>query len=253
MILDETYFSYINLAHRQDRNIRMQLELDRIGLKAERFEAIKTDSRNWDYSKTKVMRNRTAGAIGCHYSQVAVMEKAFEKNQHAGVLEDDLIFCSDFKDRMEIVNGFTNNNDWDIFWFGGTYHLEPTWHKSIRGRHLHPDIKNDCECTLNKDWEPVYTNHEIDKNIVRTYGCWSTYAYIVNFNSIEKILTLLEENVHRSMGIDWLFIKLQPQLKTFSFNPGMVKQYNNQSDIGEGITNFEGFSNLGSHWFKDKL
>lgn len=248
MILDETYFSYINLAHRQDRNIRMQLELDRIGLKAERFEAIKTDSRTWDYSKTKVMRNRTAGAIGCHYSQVAVMQKAFEKNQHAGVLEDDLIFCSDFKERMDHVEIFTENNDWDIIWLGGTYHLEPTWHQSIKGRHLHHDMKNDCNCDLNKDWEP--TSHAY---INRTFGCWSTYGYIVNWYSLEKILKLLEENVHRSMGIDWLFIKLQPQLKTFAFNPGMVKQYNNQSDIGKGITNFEGFNSLGSHWWSDKI
>ena len=239
---------YINLKHRQDRNIRMQLELDRVGIKAGRFEALKTDEHKCDESKVRIMRNRTPGAIGCHYSQVAVMQQAFDKGCDAMVLEDDLVFCSDWQSRISIIKNFMENNDWDIFWLGGTYHLEPTWHHSIKGRHLHPDLKNDCNCTLNKDWEPT------DNSLInRTYGCWSTYAYIVNYNSIAKILKMLDDNVHRSMGIDWLFIKLQPQLKTFAFNPGCVKQYNNHSDIGKGITNFEGFNRLGEHWFKDKL
>ena len=33
----------------------------------------------------------------------------------------------------------------------------------------------------------------------------------------------------------------------------MAKQYDNQSDIGNGITYFSEFSKLGSFWFADKM
>ena len=98
-----------------------------------------------------------------------------------------------------------------------------------------------------------------DPRIIRTYGCFCTYAYIINKNSLEKIIKLLDENVHLSMGIDWLFILLQPRLKTFAFVPGMVKQMDNQSDIGDGITVFSGFSKLNGteensrYWWQNKM
>jgi hypothetical protein len=89
--------------------------------------------------------------------------------------------------------------------------------------------------------------------MIRTYGCWGTYAYIINYNSLEKILSLLDENVSTSHAIDWLFIKLQPQLKTYAFNPGMAKQYDGKSDIVEGIRTFSSFSCVGPHWFSDTV
>jgi hypothetical protein len=55
-----------------------------------------------------------------------------------------------------------------------------------------------------------------------------------------------------SMGIDWLFILLQPNLKTYAFNPGCVKQIDNKSDIGDW-TQFSAFSNLGAHWWADTI
>jgi GR25 family glycosyltransferase involved in LPS biosynthesis len=217
-------------------------EMYRIGITAERFDAFKTDEHKWDEKKVSVMRNRTPGAIGCFYSQMAVMKKALELKKHAFVMEDDLIFCSDFKDRMKIVEDFTSNNKWDIIWLGGTYHLEPVWH--VKG---HPQLPQ-CNCTLNVDF--TQTNN---LRIVQTYGCWSTYAYIVNVDSIPKVLRMLEDVIPISMGIDWSFILLEPKLKTFAFVPGMVKQYDNTSDIGTGVTKFSGFALLGSHWWADKM
>lgn len=239
---------YINLDHRTDRNIRMVRELDRIGLTALRIRGMLPDEFDLTDPKLQVMANRTKGAIGCHYSQVKAMQSALELNQHALVMEDDLVFCSDFHERMNIIESFLNKNEWDVFWLGGTYHKEPTWHKSIDGKHTHPDLQ-ECNCLLNKDWEQTNNKH-----IVRTYGCWSTYAYIVNVKSISKILKLLEDNIDLSMGIDWLFILLQPDLKTFAFNPGCVKQYDNQSDIGKGVTRFSAFrKSCGEHYFKDTM
>jgi len=247
-VLMNCYTSFINLDSRPDRLVRMEAELKRIGLSAARTRGILPHEVRVSQEKVAVMQNRTPGAIGCHYSQISIMAQAYFHGWNAFVMEDDLIFCSDFHARMKHAVKFLSENEWDVFWLGGTYHKQPTWHRSINGKHTHPDLQM-CHCGLNKDWEPT-----TDEKIVRTYGIWSTYAYIVNYNSILKILKLLDDNVHLSMGIDWLFILLQPQLNTFAYNPGMVKQYDNQSNIGNGITKFSNFEfACGKHWFADKI
>lgn len=248
-MLENIHAEYINLDRRPDRNKHMVDELSRVGITAERRigllpeEVMKVHSMD----KLNTMYQRTKGAIGCHYSQVEIMKEALEQNKHVWVMEDDLVYCDDIRYRLSIIDQFCSTHPWDIIWLGGTYHNEPTWHKSINGKHIHPDLQM-CNCTLNRDWEPTDNLY-----IVRTYGCWSTYSYIINKDSIVQILDLLDQNVYRSMGIDWLFILLQPQLNTFAFNPGCVRQFNNQSNIGNGITDFDSFSTLGNHWFKSTL
>jgi len=243
----DVYVEYINLPSRSDRNDKMIKELDRVGIKAIRRIGLLPEQVNQPADKLWAMQNRTPGAIGCHYSQVATMEEALRLGKHAWVQEDDLIYCSDLQERLVHIGEFLDTHEWDIFWLGGTYHKEPTWHHSVNGQHTHPDLQM-CKCELNRDWEPTD-----DPQIVRTYGAWSTYSYIVNKKRIKHILDLLDQNVYRSMGIDWLMILLQPNLHTYAFNPGCCRQYNNQSNIGTGITNFDGFQTLGPHWFKDTL
>ena len=241
----DCYASYINLDHREDRNGRMKEELERVGINAVRTRGMYPHEYSGDMSKVQVMWNRTKGAVGCHYSQVNIMQTALDMGKSAFVMEDDVVFAQDTIKRLDYAQEFLNNHDWDIFWLGGTFHLNPPqWHNA---NHTNPELRN-CDCTLNKDVECTE-----DPRILRTYGCWGTYAYIVNYNSLPKILKLLEDNVHESIGIDWLFIKLQPKLNCYCFAPAMAKQYDNQSDIGNGITYFSEFSKLGSFWFADKM
>lgn len=247
--LEDIYAEYVNLDSRPDRNEHMVAELLRVGVKAIRRRGLlpKEVQQFVSHNKLKVMWDRTKGAVGCHYSQIAVIEEALRQNKHAWVMEDDLIYCDDIQDRLKIISDFCSNNDWDIIWLGGTYHKEATWHKSENGKHTHPDLQM-CSCNLNRDWEPTDNPY-----IVRTYGCWSTYSYIVNRKRIPLILERLDYNVEISMGIDWLMILLQPNLNCFAFNPGCVKQMDNKSNIGEGITYFSTFQNLGEHWFKHNM
>lgn len=241
MILDDSYCAYINLTSRPDRNEHMQKELHRIGIEAERFEAYLPGY--YPEHKYEVMRRRTPGAIGCHLSQREVMIRALIGSQHAVVMEDDLVFCDDFQERVVIIEEFISKNQWDIFWMGGTYHKEPTWHKNP-----HPQDLKECHCNLNRDYEPTE-----NKNIVRTYGAFSTHCYIVNYSSITNILESLDSVISYSYGIDHAFIRLQPELKTFAFDPGCVKQMDGQSNIGNGMTYFSGFEKLGPHWYADKM
>lgn len=241
-LIKDSHAAFINLDHRKDRLKAMRRELQRAGIEAERFPGLKPDdviNKLVPAEKVSVMKNRTPGAIGCHYSQVGVMMEAFTRNKHAFVMEDDLIFCSDFNERIAIFEDFLKDKPWDVIWLGGTYHKNPTWHAAG-----HPQLP-ECNCTIGKDVEATDS-----KYIVRTYGAWSTYAYIVNKDSLDKIIQMLDEKVHLSMGIDWLFILLSPQLYTYAFVPGCVRQQDGRSDIGNGDTIFSNFKKLGPHWFE---
>lgn len=243
----DCYTAYINLDHRVDRNTKMVKELERVGINAVRQRGMYPEEYTGDQQKAKKMReyNSKGGAIGCHYSQVRVMEKALEMGMDAFVLEDDVVFATDVKERLAYAEKYLADKEWDIFWLGGTYHLNPpVWHDEF---HTNPDLSF-CDCKLNRDVELTD-----DPRIVRTYGIWSTYAYIVNYDSLPKILKMLDDNVHLSHSIDWLFIYLQPRLKTYAFVAGMAKQYDNPSNIQHGDMKFSEFSRLGIYWFSDKM
>lgn len=248
---DKIHGEYCNLDIRPDRNEKMIAELNRVGLqdviKRRRsfpWQELWDSYNDEEKERVGVMHRRTAGAIGCHFSQVAVMEEALKQGKHAWVCEDDLVFCDDMHERLDIIFKFLNTHEWDIFWFGGTYHIDTWWHKLENGEHTNSDLTM-CHCTLNKDFE------ETDNpNIRRTYGAFSTHCYLVNKDRIPYVLQLLDHHVHWSMGIDWIMILEQPNLNCYAFNPGCVIQHDNQSNIGNGISVFSGFARLGEHWFK---
>lgn len=228
------YASFINLDSRPDRLDHMLKELAHVNLKAIRTRGKLPVEFNLEDPKLQTMRNRTPGAIGCHFSQVQVMKDAYKQEKHAMVLEDDLIFCSDFQKRMGYISGWAELNQWDVIWLGATFHAPPYWHPVGPSK-----MRPNCSANLGKDCETTS-----DSRMMRTYGAFSTHAYLVNYESIPKILDLFDVHLHESIGIDWLFIKLQPQLRCFSFVPGCVKQMDNQSNIGTGITRWSGFLQL---------
>lgn len=235
------YASFVNLDHRQDRLTHMLEQLNRVGLNATRTRGMKPhevlDRKIATIEQVGTMMRRTEGAVGCHYSQVQVMKDAKERQQHALVMEDDLIFCEDFMARMDYIeNWMVTHTNWDVIWLGASFHVNPPyWHNKGGSQ----DSRNSASANLGFDAKCTD-----DPRMIRTYGAFATFAYIVNVASIDKILRLFDEHIHKSIGIDWLFILLQPQLNCFSFVPGCVKQMDNQSDIGNGITRWSGFLQL---------
>ena len=236
---------YINLGHRTDRRDRMENELSKVNLSAERIDGMYYDQYAGDRNIIQKMLSKSQGAVGCFFSHVKAMEKALHEGKSAFIMEDDLVLASDIQKRLDYAQYFLNNHpDWDILWLGGTYHLDPPrWH--CEGHN--PDLQ-DCGCDLKKDVEITE-----DPRIVRTYGIWSTYAYIINHRSLGKILNMIEKNTANSYAIDHLFIKLQPNLKTYAFVPAMAKQYDNQSNIQKGVMQFSLFAELGAYWWADKM
>lgn len=242
MLIENSYIAFVNLDHRTDRLNHMSKELGRIGLNANRVRGIKPEEIN--DPRTEVMRRRTPGAIGCHFAQVSVMEESLKQNKHAWVMEDDIIFCDDFNKRISYIEKWMKSNDWDVFWLGSSFHVNPPYWHRVGKSGMPPD------CSAQLGYDVKCTD---DPRIVRTYGAYVTFAYIVNARSIQKILDLFNEHLHTSIGIDWLFIKLQPQLKCFSFVPGCVMQMDNISDIGQGMTVWSGQLNNGPYVFQKRM
>lgn len=232
MLIDDTYVSFVNLSERKDRLHHMTTELTRVGLPINRTPGLKPAEVMAVVPpfRLQVMLNRTPGAIGCHFSQVQVMQNALAAGQHAWVLEDDVVFCDDLGKRLDYLDKFCGEHPWDILWMGGTVHVNPPhwWAKREPFR--------DAELTD-------------DPRLLRAFGSFCTYSYIVNRDSIDKVLGGLDHWLDRSMGIDWAMIMLQPTLFTYAFVPGCCKQYDNQSNIGTGITKFSNFKNLGPYWW----
>lgn len=236
-LIDNSYVAFVNLDIRRDRLTRMTTSLQKAGLGsvAQRMPGMlppEAIAYAGGPKRLEVMLNRTPGAIGCHFSQVKIMKEALLRKKHAFVMEDDLVFCGDFQKRLEHMDGFLFDRDWDVLWLGATFHINPPW--------WHKELGRDAELTS-------------DPRMVRTFGAFCTYAYIVNAESIPKVLAGLDEILHLSMGIDWAFIQMQPRLACYAFVPGSVIQYDNQSNIGKGVTTFSGFKKLGAYWWADKM
>jgi GR25 family glycosyltransferase involved in LPS biosynthesis len=72
-----------------------------------------------------------------------------------------------------------------------------------------------CEDFIDRmdNFQNFLTNNEWD---ILWFGGSSKEGYLVNYNSIPKILHLLEEVIYGSTAIDHSFIMIDPYIKTFS-------------------------------------
>lgn len=221
--------------HRVDRLQHMEFELSKAQVKAIRHRGKRPQEYDLNDPRVRIMRDRTPGAISCHFGQVGIIQTAQAMGLNALVFEDDCVFCSDFKERLEIIEEFTETNLWDIIWLGASFHVNPPFWHPIG----HSKMAPNCSAQLGRDAETTD-----NPRIMRTFGAFSTHAYIVNVKSIDRILGLFDQHIHESIGVDWLAIKLQPHLRCFAFVPGCVKQMDGRSDIGTGDTIWSGFLKL---------
>jgi GR25 family glycosyltransferase involved in LPS biosynthesis len=259
-LIKDSLVAYVNLDHRNDRRQHMLNQFDRfpdIFSYSVRVKGMTPEEWPYKAYQMKAMLARPQkGAIGCYLSQEKIMKQALQQNKHAFVMEDDLIFCSDLEKRLEYIDNWRCCNlgekieierKWDAVWLGATFHIGKPWW----------DEKRKPEEQLGRDAELTD-----DPRMIRTYGSFCTYAYIVNRNSIQKVLSLLDEFLPQSIGIDHSMINISQKLHTFAFVPGCVKQMDNLSDQipGSGhITEFSRFSKLNgteensAYWYQDRM
>jgi GR25 family glycosyltransferase involved in LPS biosynthesis len=221
-------FKYINLKSRVDRKNRVDAYLKNNGIIAERFDAIK-DFSNCNINFGKNYNDGTKGCFLSHYNII----KEYDSNKVLGILEDDIVLCSDFTERFKYIED-NFNLDWDMFFLSSFYHLN--------------DDKNRHHETGDYEFSGI-------KYIHRTYGSFCTHSYLVNPKSKEKILRLMEENVHKSNALDHLYILIQHQLNVFAILPGITTQLGDHSDITNSMLDHTDYFTkvLGQHCYVDKL
>lgn len=230
---DDILWRFINLEHRKDRLEHITKQLNRVGIDAERFPAFVKEQYVGTPHGIQMMMG-TPNTIGNWLSHTALWRLAANNRRTVGVLEDDALLCSDFRERLEYIHA-NWHEPWDIMFLGATYHTDPggVWHKE----------------TLGKDYELTDVKH-----IHRVYGAFSNQGYVINCKSADKIWRLVNDLMPVSRGSDDALIKIQPALKCYSFTPGMVFQIDGPSDIGQGVTRFSHFlESLGPYVWCDKL
>jgi GR25 family glycosyltransferase involved in LPS biosynthesis len=226
--LNDIEFNCINLPTRVDRQNWVNSHLKKFNIQFKYFEALTEKNNNENLT---FLPHTKLGNIGCALSHYNLI-KNHNNDKILGIFEDDVLLCDDFIERFSYIEK-NFNLDWDIFFLSSFYHLnndKNRWHES--GDFEFTDIKY----------------------IHKVYGSFCTHAYLVNPKSKNKIIKLIEENSYKSYAIDHLYILIQPELKCFSFTPGMANQIVSVSDIDKTIKNQNVFETVvGKHFFVNNL
>jgi len=189
----------INLESRKDRLQHVINEFNKLNVIPKRFNAIKTGS----------------GAIGCTLSHIKCLEIAIEKGlENIFICEDDITFLNS-ELFLNNLNKFNKKiKDWDVLIIGGNV---------------------------------VKPYREIDNCCLRIVNCQTTTGYIVNKQYYKVLLQNFREGVKQliqnpnlikkyAIDIYWKFLQIKD--KWYMIYPLTVTQYENYSDIEEGITNY---------------
>jgi glycosyl transferase family 25 len=192
---------YINLEHRTDRKEHVEKELLKIGIKAQRFNAIKMEN----------------GAIGCSMSHLRILQDAQKNNlDHILIVEDDITFLDPELFKNQINKFFeTHKNDWDVV--------------LLAGNNM-PPYKNIDDTCIQVSRCQTTTGYIVNGQYIKTL-----------LQNVKIGLTHLinKPTEHSKYAIDKYWFILQQLYKWYLIVPLTVVQREDYSDIEKRVTNFE--------------
>ena len=196
-MLENVY--YINLENRSDRKTLVESELDELGWKYQRFNAIKTKD----------------GRVGCSMSHLKLLKTAKEKNlDYIVVLEDDIQFKRKSWYNKRIKN--IMNTDFDVFLLAGN--LRPPIYKT----------KYDSIFKVDKSFTTtgyIVKKHYYDK-------------LINNIDEGIRLLLKNPGGEYNDNAIDSHWMKLQESDKWYIVMPRTITQRPIYSDIEKRFTDY---------------
>ena len=192
---------YINLEKRTDRKAHVENELEKIGIKAERFNAIQLPNGN--------------GALGCSMSHLKCIETAKKNNwAHVLVVEDDITFLDSELFTKQLNKFLKYNKTWDVILLAGNNHK--------------PYIQYGDYCVK------VFRCQTATGYIVKN----SYYDKLIQ-NYKEGINNLIKEPTKANQhAIDKHWFRLQEKDSWFLITPLTVIQKENFSDIEKREVNY---------------
>jgi GR25 family glycosyltransferase involved in LPS biosynthesis len=207
---------FINLEHRNDRLEHVLAEFDKLGIKAERVNAVK-------------MKN---GAIGCTMSHIKCIELAKNRNwDQVFICEDDITFLNPelLKRNIEL---FYNNDEilWDVLIIGGN---------NV------PPYQQFYEYAAR-----IFQNQTTTGYIVK-----KQYYDVLLTNFKESAANLLRNPDNKfEYALDKYWNRLQMQDFWYMITPPTVTQYENYSDIEEQNTNYDFLMlDMDKQWYVERM
>ena len=198
-ISDINYAFYINLITRPDRKQYVESQLDKIGIQAERFNAVKLPN----------------GALGCSMSHLKCLETAKKNNwSHLLIVEDDITFLQPevFKNQLSLF--LSKHDNWDVVLIGGN--------------NVPPYTKIDDTCVK------VYSCQTTTGYLVNGHYF---DTLIQNYrDGIRKLIEFPQQHV--IYAIDKYWFQLQKKDNWFLIIPLTVVQREDYSDIEKRCTNY---------------
>ena len=190
---------YINLLSRVDRNQHMKIQLQNLGWKGKRIEAVKMKD----------------GRIGCTLSHIKCLKIAIEQNlDYIIILEDDIHFLNPSIFLQNFHNCLNTLSNWDVI--------------LIAGNNIRPytRINDSCVKIVNTQTTTGYmvNNH---------------YFSVLLENMKDGLTNLLKEpNLHIKYAIDKYWFSLQEKDNWHLITPLTVSQLQGYSNIEERETNY---------------
>ena len=198
-IADIKHAFYINLDSRQDRKKHVENQLSKIGIKAERFKAIKLEN----------------GALGCSLSHLKCLEIAKANNwPHILIVEDDILFLKPLVFVNQLNTFLHNHKDFDVL--------------LVAGNNVPPFtvIDNSCvkvtKCQTTTGY--LVQNHYFD-TLIKNYR-----------DGIQNLMKYPDKA--RYFAIDKYWFQLQEIDKWYLIIPLTVTQREDYSDIEKKSTNY---------------
>jgi len=198
-IQDIKHAFYINLASRPDRKQHVESQLNIIGIKAERFNAIKLPN----------------GALGCSMSHLKCLEIAKENSwPHLLIVEDDIRFLNPDVFKTQLSSFLSKHKSWDVVLVGGN--------------NVPPYTKIDDTCIKVSTCQTT-TGYLVNGHYFDTL--------IDNFRTgIKKLIEFPQQ--HINYAIDKYWFQLQRKDNWFLIIPLTVTQREDYSDIEKRPTNY---------------
>ena len=209
-LCDMSFKTYIvNLDRRPDRwenFIKNAKDLD--FLNYERFSAvdgklIKNSSQLQQIFESNDYYMRR-GMVGCLLSHVKIYTELINSEyDYFTVLEDDVEFTPDFKNKYDNIMSQVNNKNWDLIFLG--HHVRDTRRQADE---------------LVKDKMPILTKRDAYWSFLNSLG--GTGGYIISKIGAQKLLDFIDKNGGSSNGIDTLIQKSANVLDIYYPTPHLI-------------------------------